>query len=161
MNKTQQPIAKKHRTPWRDYLISAGIFTCVLIGFFVWASYKGDDRPIRETAAQLKIDPSWKLIREKVTPPGNMCFKACPSLLRTWDADKQITLSEFESLIQQSSWDIPITKKCDPSWNPDDGGVPDCHAEGVDEGYYIRIYTSKSSSDSSKSSLTLSLNPNH
>lgn len=160
MIKTQQDSAKKHRVPWRDFFIAIGIFVLVIIGFIFYISYEGDEEPIRKVANQLKVDSDWKLVSEKVVPPRNMCVKACPSLSRAWDTNKQLNLSEFESLLQRSGWQLPVTKKCDISTLGQEEGVPVCAAEGIMGEYYVYIRSSKSDTYPQTNSLELSIRGN-
>lgn len=111
--KPQQPL-KKHRAPWKDFLIASALLVG-LIGIFITVlSIPGDAGPITRAANTFKPDPEWKLVNEKIQPPALGCYmQVCPEVYREWETKVPLTKSDLKALIERSGWNMSFEEICE------------------------------------------------
>lgn len=154
--KPQQPL-KKHRAPWKDFLIASALLVG-LIGIFITAlSIPGDAGPITRAANTFKPDPEWKLVNEKIQPPALGCYmQVCPEVNKRWTAKKDLSKAEFESLLRQSGLNWRVMHDCVYS----EEGVGTnrvCSTSGVIGEYRIEIDLYKYSETPQETEIKLSV----
>lgn len=135
--KPQQP-AKKHRAPWKDFLIASALLVGLIGIFITILSIPGDADPITRAADTFKPSSDWKLVYEKVQPPALGCYmQVCPEVDRRWTVKKDLSKAEFESLLRQSGLNWRVMSDCVYSGGTGTNRV--CTANGVIDGYKVEV----------------------
>lgn len=108
-------------------------------------------------AEQLPVPADWTVQSENVESEKLVCLNAnpCPSLSRTWQADRELRVEDLRSLAESAGWDVQIDGDCQ---RPEGaiGRRSVCSAEATDRGYDIQLRVD-SSDQGSASQLWLHL----
>lgn len=95
----------------------------VLVMGLVWAgafifvkSYRDDvAAKVGPIADQFKVPGSWVVLSEHIERERFVCFnsKPCPTLSRTWQADRVITADDIRQLARKAGWEFEIDGTCE------------------------------------------------
>lgn len=142
--------------------LGLGLAIAVAVGFILLSSYTGSTEPIKKLASQLKTDPNWELVGEKIEPPRlseYVCYAGnrCPSLHREWRLGEDMTRPQFEKMLQTSGWELDIRGDCNPSFHVI-GESFVCSAQGTVENYDVEVWLRKNKNKENSTKLILSIN---
>lgn len=115
-------------------LVWAGAF------FFVKAHHDSVAVQLGAVADQLKIPHGWTVVSQHVERERFICFnnKSCPTLSRTWQADRVLEAEDVLRLAEASGWEFELKGTCERG--PESIGLSSvCSALASYEGHQIQL----------------------
>lgn len=149
---------------WKIIGIVCAAIVLVVAALLYWSTWEGSTKDIEAVANQLKVQNGWIQVTNQVTPPRNLCLgdTQCPSLHRSWKTKANLTKDDFHSILTDSNWTFNVEGDCEPSQNiTSSGGQTLCSAEGVKEGYSIKIVVSGDYGNNTNGHLSLFIEKNN
>ena len=132
--------AKSHLI--RTRVIIVALIAIVLLGLYLWFSYKGSPDQIVASANKLRPDESWVLQNEHIVPPANQCFYGCPSVHRTYSLNYHLSLDELITVTRFGDTTLkalPDSDDCNKK-NENNKIAESCTLEGDVDGYVVTLY---------------------
>lgn len=107
---------------------------------FVKAYHDGVAEQAGLIADRIQVPEDWIVVSEHVQREQFICFnnKPCPTLSRTWQADRVLESTDLQRLTEALGWDFELEGNCQRG--DDAVGVSSvCSAVATSEGYRIQL----------------------
>lgn len=108
--------------------------------FFVKTYHDGVAQQAGLIADRIEVPEDWIVVSEHVEREQFVCFntKPCPTLSRTWQADRVLEATDLQRLTDTLGWDFELDGDCQRG--DDEVGVSSvCSAVATSEGYRIQL----------------------
>ena len=108
--------------------------------FFVKTYHDSVAAQLGSVADQLEIPQGWTVVSEHVERERFICFnnKPCPTLSRTWQADRVLGAEDVLRLAEASGWEFELNGTCERG--PGSTGLSSvCSALATYEGHRIHL----------------------
>jgi hypothetical protein len=122
-------------------------FVACIIGIGAYILIPGSTTEIEKAADSFETGENWDLTMRRVEPAYRLCLggNQCPSVRKDWQTDQKVTLTDFQSMISESGWNLMPKGSCEPKQNVAGEG-PVCSASGRVNDFNVQIYLSKDKS---------------
>lgn len=107
---------------------------------FVKTYHDGVAQHAGSIADRIEVPENWIVVSEHVEREQFICFnnKPCPTLSRTWQADRVLEATDLQRLTDALSWDFEVDGNC--RRGDDAVGLSSvCSAVATSEGYRIQL----------------------
>lgn len=107
-----------------------------MVGAGLFLVRAAEDRVTRDLVARVdrfSIPPTWTRLDDIVRPERFLCMSTnpCPSIARRWDAGKELTLDELESVTSRVGFEMQTEGACQRR-STDIGRTTVCESTGSD-----------------------------
>lgn len=125
---------------WAIWLLVA--LVCLWAGAFLYLK-STQDRATKEMVAvadRLSVPGTWQLTSQDVVGDKLICLdhEPCPSLYRTWQADRELAVEDLQDLAERAGWDMSLDDEC--ARMSTSAALRDaCAAIVLDAGYEIQL----------------------